>query len=163
MALEAGTCCHVGCPEGKQLVYLAKPLECSWWGQERRSGWWVCSPGVLPPSPHMGLNEFPEGGGTARPGKAQGLFSCPDGPFIKHLLRLSRWHRPLPGLPHLRGSFLSAGKGALSAKKVVGACSSELHPFAAHLAPCDGWPGPCWVACSAVSQDLPRVLGQLWD
>lgn len=43
-------------------------------------------------------------------GGPEGLFSCPDGPFIKRLLFLSTWPWPRPGFPHLKASFLSGGE-----------------------------------------------------
>ena len=111
MAAEPGTCCHAGRPGGEQLVCLAKPLECVWWGRKLGSGWWVCSRGVFPPSEQMGLKEFPEGGGTAPPREGPKSFSCPDGPFIKRLFFLLHMALPRPGFPHSRGSFLSRRGG----------------------------------------------------
>lgn len=132
-------------------------------GAEAGSGWWVCSLGVLPPSEQMGLKEFPEGGGTAPPGKAQGLLSCPDGPFIKRLLFLlqmalaTAWFFPTSGV-----HFSERGEEEhCQLKRWQELRSPNSVRFTAHLTLCDRWPRPHWVEWSAVSQDLPKVLGQL--
>lgn len=111
VVLELGTCCHAGCPWGEQLVCLAKPLECSWWGRKLGSGWWVCSLGVLPPSEQMGLKEFVKGGGWHQPGKARRSLFLSKWPIHKMPPLLSPdviGHCPV--FPHLRGSFLSKGE-----------------------------------------------------